>query len=698
MASEKKNQREKLQEKLVDSEGLGGEVSQLINKYAGGRIPILVDDKDARRGLVNEGLMRVYQEGFGIENLVPLGLLYAKGDCKDKTAKWNEENADYRLNEWSKPYWTGVCHFIRSHKEGKKKCEDCGRRCAELAEQAGDVIAYMCVHGMVDFVMPIFVEDQVIAVIFTGQRVPKKNSRWNKEFVEEGGIFFLERCDESGVDARQVTIERFKLSEQSCGLEDGTLAAKLKEDLAKSETIEVTPTDVEKLRNKLKEAGQHLSQLAESTYRLEKGKAVAALRSRIAQSVAEVEVDVERVEETLPSVVESISKAAGLICKYFGIDYMLVLNIKAEKSSFRILLENTPEQMPWERGLWVEELEEESFSKLEKALAGLPQLDDADLWTLKKLPFFDWVTTWLKGKRASRCVAARLDRPGLPPCVLLAGRKTGLRLSDFHEQDRNDFSRVVGDIATVINVLLFIDELHSAGEAQNELLEDVAHDIQNPIQNILIKIERLKLGLVQTDEVLNEVGRLGAQIRRIHHLSQKVWVLEQIRQGRLESDKAGWVKIHQVIMEAVGTVEDAAKDRNVTIEVAKETEGWRAIRINHDLFFQAMLNLVDNAIKYSSRGTEIRIDGEMKLYPDCRISVVNRGIEIKEQYRDRIFKRGFRTPEAKMHIWQGGGIGLCIVKAFADLYDGDIEVKCKLVLGTYDFITEFRLTFTGAIL
>ena len=409
-------------------------------------------------------------------------------------------------------------------------------------------------------------------------------------------------------------------------------------------------------------------------------------------------MDVERVAETLPSIAEGISKAAGLICKYFGIDYMLVVNIKAEKTSFRILLEHAPEKMPWERGVWAEELEEESFTKLESAFSKMSELDNADLWPSRTLPFFDWVATWLKGKQASRCVAARLDRRGLPPCVLLAGRKTGLRLSDFRPQDRVDFSKVIDDIATVINVLLFIDELHSAGEAQDVFLEDVVHEIRNPIQNLLAKIERLKLGLVEPDEVLNEVGRLGAQIRRIHQLSQRVWVLEQIRQKRLEPDKAGFVRVHQVIMEVVGTVEDAAKDKNLTIEVAKEMERWRAIRIDHDLFFHAVLNLVDNAVKYSREGIEVRIDGEMKLYPKCRISVGNRGVEIKEQYRGKIFKRGFRTPEAKMHIWQGGGIGLCIVKAFADFYDGDIEYKCSQVLGSSDFVTEFRLTFTGAIL
>ncbi|MFZ0034588.1 MAG: PocR ligand-binding domain-containing protein [Sedimentisphaerales bacterium] len=693
MTDEEKKQEKKAQDKLIDSGGLAGEVSQLINKYAGGQIPVLVDEKDPKNGLINGELLKIYQRGFAGENLVPLGVLFAKST----NVKWEEGNADYHLSEWSKGDWTKVCSAIRLCTKGNKECELCDRQWAAVAKGHGDVVAYMCVHGLVDFAMPIFVEKEAIAVIFTGQVAPKEGTFWNREFVEENGVFLLEGCDNSGVEARRVTLERFGESERQYGLKAGTLLRKLNQDVDANDAVEVTPEDVEELRNKLREAGRHLSNLAESTYRLEKSKAVGGLKSAIAWSAAQV--DVERVAETLPSIVEGVSEAATLICEYFGIDYMLVLNIKTEKSSFRILLENTPEKMPWKRGVWADELDEESFRGLADVVASFPRfLADADLWPLRKRPFFDWVATWLQGKQASRCVGARLDRAGLLPCVLLAGRKAGLKLSDFHEQDKSDFARIIEDIGAVINIVLFIDELRAAGESQDVFLEDVAHEIRSPVQNLLIKIERLKSGSVQPNEVLDEVGRLGAQVRRIHQLSQRIWVLERLRRGYSELDKRGLVGVHQAIMEVVRTLDDVAKGKNLTILVAWQMKEWRAIRIDHDLFFQAMLNLVDNAIKYSSEGTEIRIDGEMKLYPKCRISVINRGIEIKEQYRDNIFKRGVRTSEAKMHIWQGSGIGLCIVKAFADFYHGDVKVECNPIQESSDFVTEFRLTFTGAFL
>jgi signal transduction histidine kinase len=279
----------------------------------------------------------------------------------------------------------------------------------------------------------------------------------------------------------------------------------------------------------------------------------------------------------------------------------------------------------------------------------------------------------------------------------LAGRRTGLKFSDFRPQDAEDFSRIVDDIGMVMNVVLFIDQLQEAGQAQALFLEDVAHDIRNPIQNLLAKVDRFKLGLVRPDDVQRQMTSVGAQLRRIHQLSQRVWLLEQVRQKKLQLDQAGWVKVHQVIMEAVAMVEDVAEDERVAINVAPEIEQWRSIKIDQDLFFQAMLNLIDNAVKYSYGRTEVRIDGRMKLYPRCEISVVNRGVEIKEKYRDKIYKRGFRTPEARVHVWQGCGIGLCIVKAFADIY-GSLQFKCTPVTGSSDFVTEFKLIVQGAIL
>jgi len=665
---------------------LQNEFLHLFRKYAGGRIPVLVDENDTQQGLVNGELLKIYQRGFTGKNLIPLGILFAKHGY-DGIYKWERGYADYHLNKWAKSGWINVCNKIRGTKEGDIACEDCDRKRAKLAENQRDVIAYLCDHGMIDFAMPILVEDKVIAVIFTGQRIPKKGTLWNPDIIEENGLFALDWSEKTGVEAWKSTVNRFEDTEKKYNLVPNTLTHELYKDINSKNEIEVTPEETDEIRVTLRSAGNHLSNLASSTYSLEKSKAVAALRSLVSRAVAEQRVDhYEDVDSTLKTVIGRLSKRVNTICKYFGIDFLLALNLKADSCQFRLLTQHAPVDSPWKTTEWFD-LDEKRFKTMLDSMKTIAkqELTDFDLWPLRKLPFFEWVATWLSGKLPSRCVAARLDYSGLTHCILFAGKREGLSMLDFREQDRGDFERIVGDIGMVLNVLLYIDAIRSEGEAQELFLEDVAHDIRNPIQNLLIKVDRLKLSLGESGDVRKQVDKVGAQIRRLDQLSRRVWFLAQIRQKRLNVKKTELVKVHQLIMETVLMLKDKAEETSVGFEVSKDMEKWRSVRINRDFFFHALLNLIDNAVKYSFSSTFVEIYGNMQ-YPNCTISVVNRGLEIKHQYKNEIYKRGFRTPEASMHLREGGGIGLCIVKAFADHY-GDVDFECTQIVGTFDFKT-----------
>jgi signal transduction histidine kinase len=73
------------------------------------------------------------------------------------------------------------------------------------------------------------------------------------------------------------------------------------------------------------------------------------------------------------------------------------------------------------------------------------------------------------------------------------------------------------------------------------------------------------------------------------------------------------------------------------------------------------------------------------------LSFVNQGIPIREEEKNAIFERYYRTAEAKRRIRTGTGIGLSIVQAFVDHCGGAVEVSSIPVPGTPDHVTEFRL-------
>jgi hypothetical protein len=672
------------------------DVLKLIKKYAAGRIPPLVEDGELKDGLINGELLEIYQRGFAGKHLIPLGILVARPDQHGDSYGLN--NADYRHNKAGWTNWTQVCRAIRSRPAGEEMCQMCDRRHATVAVQKGTVVAYMCNHGLIDFAMPIFVEGKPVAVLFTGQRVPHKETLWPPEFLEEGDVFPIADVDgdRGQADAWEMTVKRLQDAETTYGFQPGELFEKMEIDLDQYSSIQVSPSDVVEIQTKLEKASRHLSALAQSTYELEKSKAVSAIRAHIATSVGDISADIRDVSSTLESIIRRMANAADIVCEYFGIDYLFVLNINTEKKRLRLLLSRSKDAPPWPLGQWSDEnaIEQSRLSDLHRVSAQITDVCDLNLSPYSKLPFFDWVLTQAKGKAVGHCIASRLDHPGLAECILLAGRNSGLCMADFRQSDKKDLQLIIRDLAMVANVFQFVSELHAASEAQDLFLEDVAHDIRNPIQVVLVKAEQLKH---DAPEVLRpQLAKLAAQIRRIQRLSQNVWLLEQLRHNRLPLDTRKQVMVYQIIRDAIAMVADFADDKNVKINVSQEIASWREIQVDRILFFQAVLNLLDNAIKYSRTGTEVWIDGEM-MYPSCRISVVNRGLGIKEEDLQRIFHRGYRTPEAKTYIHQGSGIGLCIVDEFAKRY-GRVEVKSSPIYGTKDYVTEFRLVIEGKML
>ena len=89
---------------------------------------------------------------------------------------------------------------------------------------------------------------------------------------------------------------------------------------------------------------------------------------------------------------------------------------------------------------------------------------------------------------------------------------------------------------------------------------------------------------------------------------------------------------------------------------------------------QVWINLLDNAIKFSSDGeaVSVTVSADAKT---TRVAVTNRGKEIPLEARKRIFSKFYQADES--HAAEGNGIGLAIVKHIVDLHGGSIEVECE---------------------
>lgn len=679
----------------MEKDKVNDQMNVLLHKYAGGRIPPLSVQDDPKLGLVNGELLTIYQKGFAGKNFIALGILLATENYSMPEAKWKK--GDYQFNEWARTDWTFFCRRVRSNEVGEKGCGDCDRCRAIIAEEERRVIAYLCDYGMLDFAMPVFCGTEVIAVIFTGQRKPQGGPIWNPEIVQPDGLFRLLAPGEEGMDAWVECQKRIRTVEKKLGFEEGTLIGDFIEEVNENPNIEVSPQGVDGIMKVLENAGAQLSHLATSMFELEKNRVVGWIRGNIAHSLAFLNAE----SPLTPEVWRALSASLESLCIYFGLDYILSLSCSDEDGGTVSLL--------YQYGLPGTDFpimekhqcsgKSESLSKLMSEIREWNNITEMELSEYADLPILDKLNNLIPQQESSRVLGVPMASPWMSPSIMILGKiDKDISFDVFSPHDKDALLAITGDVVLAAEIVLLVNQLadqaialQDASEQQAVFIEDVAHDIRNPMQNIITKADLLRSGFLFHDEIPVQARKLAAEARRLHLISQRIWTLERIRRGELTRDTLHEVSvsIYQVIMECIHSLIDLAENRGIQISVDRRVEEWPAIRLDRELFMQAVLNLIDNAIKYSYDGTEVRIDGRRTL-DGMSLSFVNRGIQIWDEDKQHIFERYYRTKESQLHAGPGTGIGLSIVKAFADFY-GSIDVKCTPIGTPGHYITEFAL-------
>jgi two-component system phosphate regulon sensor histidine kinase PhoR len=139
------------------------------------------------------------------------------------------------------------------------------------------------------------------------------------------------------------------------------------------------------------------------------------------------------------------------------------------------------------------------------------------------------------------------------------------------------------------------------------------------------------------------------------------------------------VAVRGVIESAVNTCQAVAQERN--IEIVLDGDGALKAKLNPLLLEQALVNLLDNAIKYSEPGREVRVTVGASN-GDVTISVADRGSGIASEHLSRIFERFYRVDRARSRKMGGTGLGLAIVKHIVQAHHGRVTVESTLGVGS----------------
>jgi two-component system phosphate regulon sensor histidine kinase PhoR len=230
-------------------------------------------------------------------------------------------------------------------------------------------------------------------------------------------------------------------------------------------------------------------------------------------------------------------------------------------------------------------------------------------------------------------------------------------------------------------VLNDVTRLRRLESLRRDFVANVSHELKTPITSIKGFLETLLSGRVQSAEdtkrfleiALRQADRLSAIIDDLLSLSR----LEQEgEQGGLPRQSE---RVYDVLAGAVEVCRPKAEEKGVTLALQCDS-GLRA-EMNAPLVEQAVVNLIDNAIKYSERGAAIDISAAAA--PNrLELRISDHGCGIESHHLPRLFERFYRADKARSRRLGGTGLGLAIVKHIATAHGGSVRVESTPGKGT----------------
>ena len=228
----------------------------------------------------------------------------------------------------------------------------------------------------------------------------------------------------------------------------------------------------------------------------------------------------------------------------------------------------------------------------------------------------------------------------------------------------------VGRLTETFNIML--DRLERLFRGQQRFIADISHELRNPLTTIRGNVDLMRrmnsVDLTSLDAIQAESERMTRMVGDLLLLAQADAGLP-IRRERVELDTLMLQVYRQVRPLADG------------IELSIGAEDQAAILGDPDRIKQLVLNLVDNAIKYTPKGGKVTL-GLQRVESWAQLSVADTGVGIPEQDLSHIFERFYRVDKARSRAAGGTGLGLSIVEWIAQVHGGTINVQSEMGKGT----------------
>jgi two-component system phosphate regulon sensor histidine kinase PhoR len=246
------------------------------------------------------------------------------------------------------------------------------------------------------------------------------------------------------------------------------------------------------------------------------------------------------------------------------------------------------------------------------------------------------------------------------------------KLPDYQVKEISELANAMNQMGTKLNRL---------ENMRREFVANVSHELKTPVTTIKGFTETLIDGAKDDAADLERfLGIISRQTDRLSDIIDDLLTLSRLESAPLSEVLAlDWHDLCEILQASREVCLSRAENKSIVLRV--DCRSPVHVYVDHSLLMQAIVNLVDNAIKYSSENTRVTIVGRIDA-ARVRIDVIDEGPGIMEVHIPRLFERFYRADKARSRKLGGTGLGLAIVKHIANVHRGEVGVRSSVGKGS----------------
>lgn len=260
-------------------------------------------------------------------------------------------------------------------------------------------------------------------------------------------------------------------------------------------------------------------------------------------------------------------------------------------------------------------------------------------------------------------------------------------LLNFPDDNKFILSSVIGMMAlsiifTLVIIIAYSSSLYQLvkqrkiSEIKTDFINNMTHEFKTPIATINLALDSIKNPKIIGDKekVFRYLNMIKEENKRMHAQVENVLRISKLEKNELNISKDR-VKLHDLVLDAITHVELIVEDRQGYIKTFMNADK-SSFLANETHFTNVIVNILDNAIKYSPDAPKIEVITE-NIGNNILLKIKDHGSGMSKAAAKRVFEKFYREHTGNIHNVKGHGLGLAYVKRIVDDHEGHVSVESE---------------------